>query len=132
VDSEDSDEDLGALTQQPHKMVLVIRMDLKMQKGKIAAQCCHATLGAYKRALKSQSNALKIWSSQGQAKITLQVPDEPQMLALEKAAKDNGIPTYVVADAGRTQVAAGSKTVLAIGPAPSTQIDQITGKLKLY
>ena len=30
------------------KMVLVVREDLKMGKGKIGAQCGHATLGAYK------------------------------------------------------------------------------------
>ena len=30
---------------RPYKMVLVIRSDLDMTAGKIAAQCCHATLG---------------------------------------------------------------------------------------
>ena len=32
------------------KMVLVIRSDLKMGKGKIGAQCGHAVLGAYRQA----------------------------------------------------------------------------------
>ena len=39
--------------------------------------------------------------------------------------------TYIVHDAGRTQIAAGSQTVLAIGPAPKSEIDQITGHLPL-
>jgi PTH2 family peptidyl-tRNA hydrolase len=34
---------------QDVKMVLVVREDLKMGKGKIGAQCGHATLGAYKQ-----------------------------------------------------------------------------------
>lgn len=50
---------------------------------------------------------------------------------LEKKAKAAGIGTYIVFDAGRTQIPAGSQTVLAIGPAPKSQIDQITGHLKL-
>ncbi|KAL0407748.1 UNVERIFIED_CONTAM: hypothetical protein Sradi_1709200 [Sesamum radiatum] len=35
---------------------------------------------------------------------------------LKDAAESIGLPTFTVADAGRTQVSAGSKTVLAIGP----------------
>ena len=38
---------------------------------------------------------------------------------------------FTVEDAGRTQIAAGSQTVLAIGPAPVKIIDQITSHLKL-
>jgi len=126
-DSDDENEDA-----QPHKMVLIIRTDLKMQKGKAAAQCSHATLGVYKKALKQNKQAVDVWSSQGQAKITLQVPNEIQMEELASQAKAAGMVNYTVADAGRTQVAAGSHTVLAIGPAPSAEIDKITRHLKLY
>ena len=35
-------------------------------------------------------------------------------------------------DAGRTQIAAGSVTVLALGPAAAADIDQVTGHLKLF
>lgn len=42
-----------------------------------------------------------------------------------------GLPTYIVHDAGRTQIAAGSQTVLAIGPGPKTTIDRVTGHLSL-
>jgi PTH2 family peptidyl-tRNA hydrolase len=35
-------------TPSEHKVVLCVRDDLKMGIGKIAAQCCHATLGNYK------------------------------------------------------------------------------------
>lgn len=37
------------------KMVLVVRNDLKMGKGKIGAQCGHATLGAYRMSCKKKS-----------------------------------------------------------------------------
>lgn len=52
-------------------------------------------------------------------------------LELSRLAEEQGIFTFVVVDAGRTQIAAGSRTVLAIGPAPKTLVDQITGHLKL-
>ncbi|XP_056166877.1 uncharacterized protein LOC115665098 isoform X1 [Syzygium oleosum] len=50
---------------------------------------------------------------------------------LREAAESTGLPTFVVTDAGRTQVAAGSRTVLAIGPGPKASVDSITGKLRL-
>jgi peptidyl-tRNA hydrolase, PTH2 family len=53
------------------------------------------------------------------------------MLNLERRAREKGLVTYIVEDAGRTQIAAGSKTVLAIGPAPKHMFDGITDDLKL-
>ena len=41
-----------------------------------------------------------------------------QMLALQGECERAGLCSYVVVDAGRTQIAPGSKTVLGIGPAP--------------
>ncbi|CAH0481109.1 unnamed protein product [Peronospora belbahrii] len=115
----------------PHKMVMCVRTDLKMGKGKIAAQCCHATLGAYKRALKRTPDAVRTWENLGQAKVCLRVDSEEEMLALAEKAAECGLVNYVVVDAGRTQIAPESKTVLSIGPAPLKAIDEITGHLKL-
>ncbi len=53
------------------------------------------------------------------------------MAELEAKAASLGMPTYIVHDAGRTQIAAGSQTVLAIGPAPKSDIDKVTGSLRL-
>jgi PTH2 family peptidyl-tRNA hydrolase len=52
-------------------------------------------------------------------------------LALLGKAKEQGIPYYLVADAGHTQVEAGSKTVLGLGPATARQLDVVTGEMKL-
>ena len=62
--------------------VLIIRMDLKMQKGKVAAQCSHATLAAYKKSLshsKLTKEWLQTWERDGQTKITLKCNDEEEM-----------------------------------------------------
>lgn len=55
---------------------------------------------------------------------------QPQAQLAHKAIQ-RGLPAYIVQDAGRTQIAAGSQTVLAIGPGPKSVVDQITGHLSL-
>ena len=55
------------------KLVLVVRQDLKMGKGKAAAQCCHATLAAYKQARRKCPEVLRVWECTGQPKITVKV-----------------------------------------------------------
>jgi len=114
------------------KMVLVVRNDLKMGKGKAAAQCSHATLAAYKQARRKCPRYLKIWECNGQPKVTLKCDTEDELHALLAKARSMGLVSAVIADAGRTQIAAGSKTVLAVGPAPSESVDEVTGNLKLY
>ena len=120
------------------RMSLVVRQDLKMGKGKAAAQCSHATLALYKKMSDPQLQAynphmLRRWEyGNGQAKITLQVPTQEDMDLLFATAMSLGVNAYIVHDAGRTQIAAGSATVLGLGPAPKSVMDQITGGLKLY
>jgi len=50
---------------------------------------------------------------------------------LQATAISLGLVAEVIADAGRTQIASGSHTVLGIGPAPKSVIDRVTGTLKL-
>jgi len=72
------------------------------------------------------------WEALGQAKVVLQVKSEEELLMLQGAAMSLSLTAKVVHDAGRTQITAGSATVLGIGPGPKSMIDQITGTLKLY
>lgn len=53
-------------------------------------------------------------------------------MELLKKARSAGITAESIRDAGRTQVVSGTRTVCAIGPAPASLIDTITGHLKLY
>jgi len=122
---------LSAVGGRETKMVMVVRQDLGMQKGKIAAQCGHAVLGAYKKAVEAGSPTLGPWERFGQAKVALKCQTEEEMVALWENARKKGLTTYMVVDAGRTQIAAGSRTVLAIGPDAVEAIDSVTGDLKL-
>ncbi len=115
----------------PFKMVLCVNMSLNMGKGKMAAQCSHATLGAYKLAMKHCSTTVYSWEYTGQAKIAVKAENDEQLQAIETAAKAAGLVTYLVRDSGKTQIAFGSKTVLAIGPAPASAFEGITSELKL-
>ncbi|BFZ18833.1 hypothetical protein BsWGS_21871 [Bradybaena similaris] len=112
-------------------MVLVVRNDLKMGKGKVAAQCAHAAVGAVEKLAYVNMAALRHWQSHGQPKVVLKVDSLESLFDLDKAARSKSITTCLISDAGRTQIAAGSKTVLALGPGPASVVDQITGHLKL-
>jgi len=119
------------LLDAPYKMVLVVNMELGMGKGKIAAQCGHATLGAYKKARRCAKTAVTWWERTGQAKIATKGKDLAFMLDVQEKARSKGLVTYLVADAGHTQIAPGSKTVLCIGPAPVSAFTGITDECKL-
>lgn len=124
------------LSNEECKLVLVVRTDLGMTKGKIAAQCSHATLACYKTLLRAPANSpqrkiLSRWERLGQAKIAVQVKSQEEMLELRRKARSLGLTAEVIQDAGRTQIEAGSMTVLGVGPAPRSLVDQVTGGLKL-
>ncbi|XP_010453864.1 PREDICTED: peptidyl-tRNA hydrolase 2, mitochondrial-like [Camelina sativa] len=112
------------------KMVLVVRNDLKMGKGKIAAQCSHATLGLYKKLVRRAPKALDCWEECAQPKVVVKIEDEDEMLELQERAKSLKLPTHITIDAGRTQIAPNSRTVMAI-LGPVEVVDEVTGGLKL-
>ncbi|XP_046964283.1 peptidyl-tRNA hydrolase 2, mitochondrial-like isoform X1 [Vanessa cardui] len=114
-----------------YKLVLVVRTDLSMGKGKIAAQCGHAAVGAYEKALKKDPDGLKLWKLTGQAKIALKTDSVDEIKQIADNAKKMGLVTSLIRDAGRTQIAPNSITVLGVGPAPKDVIDKVTGHLKL-
>jgi PTH2 family peptidyl-tRNA hydrolase len=109
------------------KQAIVVRSDLKMGKGKIAAQASHASVAVLNELLPSVFGK---WNADGMKKIVLKVGSEQELLDLYKRAKKN-FAVSIVRDAGFTQVEKGSITCIAIGPAEEREIDRITGKLWL-
>ncbi|KAF5103459.1 hypothetical protein D0Z03_000176 [Geotrichum reessii] len=131
-DQGDAEPGSFAFTDEECKMILVVRTDLKMTKGKAAAQCAHAAVACYKSIARSNPEILARWERLGQAKITLQARSEDELILLQGIAKSLNITARLIHDAGRTQIASGSCTVLGLGPAPKSILDQVTGNLKLY
>ena len=142
----------------PHKAVCLVRRDLNMGSGKVAAQVAHACLGVYRLAhdrcpavlqasaapptltlafVLTFAPALTLtlnwqsWVGGGEAIIVLGVDSAEQMKSLLSEAAQKGLCTHCVADAGRTEVAPGTETVGCIGPAPVQSIDVVTGHLGL-
>lgn len=109
-----------------YKQIIVVRKDLDMSPGKTAAQVAHASVGAVKNADKK---VVESWEMEGSKKVVLQVSCKEDLLELKKKAKK--LPTYLVKDAGMTELPSGTVTCLGIGPAREEELDKVTGSLKL-
>jgi len=111
-----------------YKQVILVREDLKLPKGKLAAQSSHASVDA---TLKSDKKMVAEWKADGGKKVILKVKDERELFHYKELAEDNGLKTSLVIDAGHTVVEPGTITCLGIGPDEDWKIDEITGKLKM-
>lgn len=111
-----------------YSLVLVYRTDLNLSKGRLISLCSHATLGQFKKLWKAKSEDLKLWEKGPKAKLILQVRDENHLLQIEGLAQREGLPTFKV----KEQTMGGRVPfVLAIGPARSSRIRDITSDLKM-
>ena len=126
------------------KQVIVIRKDLEMPVGKLAAQVSHASTGAFlnhfyniddvlfPRDVESCKNNVRPWLTDEFTKICLKVDSEEELLAVYEDCVENRIPHSLIKDAGHTVFTEPTLTCLGIGPFKSEEIDKITRHLKLY
>ena len=136
------------------KMMIVMRRDLKMRKGKIAAQAGHACIDAILMALSKEgrlndfetindgialrdtdkpTTPLSDWFKYGCAKICVYVDSEEELINIADKAKEKDIIAAVVIDAGMTEFhGVPTKTCLALEPLPAEVADELTGGLPLY
>ncbi len=113
------------------KQAIVVRTDLGMGKGKIAAQVAHASLAAAEEAMDRRPQWYADWKEGGQAKVVLKVSTEQELRDIYRSARASGLPGALIEDRGLTQVEPGSVTCVGLGPGPEGEIDRLTGKLKL-
>lgn len=111
------------------KLAVVVRTDLDMGRGKIAAQVAHAAVAATLAGLGTADFAA--WLAEGQPKVVLRVRTAGQLEDVVRQARAGGLPVEVISDAGRTQVTPGTLTCCALGPAESQRIDAVTAGLAL-
>ena len=136
------------------KQMIVMRRDLKMRKGKIAAQAGHACVTAVLMALAREDRLSQVrvtpegiqlhaegcapsplsdWFEKGEAKICVYVDGEEALLELDRRAKAQGVLSALICDAGMTEFhGQPTYTCLALEPLPSEQADALTGELPLY
>ena len=134
------------------KMMIIMRRDLKMRKGKIAAQAGHAAVEAVMRTMARDGLGSRLvatpfgfalmprretyltrWFSQGEAKVCVYVDSEEELLEINEKARAAGFLTALIRDAGLTEFhGEATLTCMAIEPLPADLIDPITGELPLY
>lgn len=106
-----------------------MRADLGMSKGKLAAQACHGSLGAYKKA---DERKIREWELEGGKKVVVQVRSQEELFEIYELVKAADIPSFLVQDAGHTELPPSTVTCLGIGPEKDEIIDKITQDLKLF
>ena len=114
-----------------YKQVIIVRKDISMGKGKLAAQVSHASLSSYQKTLKINMDVAKAWEHEGQKKVVLKVDGLDDLLEQFELAKREGIPCELIRDAGHTQIEPGTVTCVGIGPWEEKKLDELFGKLKL-
>ena len=127
------------------KQVIVMRTDLNMRKGKMAAQAGHASMMFLTRRLIYNKYATGItdavvylsevemeWLASSYAKICVGVISKTELEAIIMKAEGSDLEVNVVTDNGATEFhGVPTVTCCAIGPDYSDKIDSITGNLKL-
>jgi len=115
----------------------VVRRDLKLRRGKEIGQGSHAAMAwlrdRYRRGLQDLiSEEERSFLFRLPIVIVFQIDSEEALLALEAKAKEHKLTTYLIRDAGKTEVAPDTPTALGIGPNWSENLAKVTADLKLY
>ena len=130
------------------KQVIVVRKDLNMRKGKIAAQVAHASLSILVNRMEKtddpffplvwfrfgteKDKALHQWLTNRFTKICVSVDSEEELIEIYSQAKKAKLPCSLITDSGATEFhGVPTITCAAIGPAYPNEVDPITGHLKL-
>ncbi len=111
-----------------YKQVIVVRKDLNLSSGKLAAQVAHAAVGAYRNCDKDKRET---WNSSGSKKVVVEAKNKNEMLDAWNLAKKEGVATFLVKDAGKTEIPSGTITALGLGPDKGEKLDKLTGSMSL-
>jgi PTH2 family peptidyl-tRNA hydrolase len=135
------------------KQVIVVRRDLKMKHGKMAAQVAHAAMSFLTRegrvgwqadmlndvfmndddSIDKHNDAIRDWLANSFTKVVLGVDSEDELRELEAKAIEADVMAHLVIDNGKT-VFHGKRTAtcLALGPDWNEALDELVEHLKLY
>jgi PTH2 family peptidyl-tRNA hydrolase len=119
------------LEEYEYKQVIVVRTDIRMSRGKLAAQVAHASVSSFYRVYRERREWAEEWLRNKQPKIVCRVDSISYIKKLGEDADRLGLPNVVIEDAGLTELAPGTITCIGIGPGPVELIDKVTGHLPL-
>ncbi|CAD7925131.1 unnamed protein product [Amoebophrya sp. A120] len=127
ADNDEDEDDDGP----EYKAVFVVRKDLQMSPGKVAAQVAHAVLALVHRNPAQNQQQVQAWQITGEKIVVCECADEQAFAELKRKAQECNVLYASCVDAGRTEVAPESETVVGFGPAPEEIVNQVTGRLAL-
>lgn len=122
------------------KQVLVVRKDLNMRKGKMAAQAAHASMKVLldagnvenDRLIIPLTNDIKDWLLGAFTKVCVGVNNEQELIDIYDRAKAAGLNCSIIEDSGLTEFNnVPTLTTVAVGPNWSDDLDKVTGHLPL-
>ncbi len=114
-----------------YKLVVAVREDLNLSCGKLAVQVAHAAVECTLKAKKSNKKWVEEWIKEGQKKVVVRAKDLREIFELDFKAKNLGLTTAIIKDAGLTEVSPGTVTCIGIGPGPEEIVNKVTGSLPL-
>ncbi len=114
-----------------YKQAIIVRNDLKLPKGKLAVQVAHASLEAVLSNIAKKKKIIDEWRNTGAKKVVLKINNEQELIQLINKAREKGLITSIIRDAGLTVIPPGTLTCGAIGPDKEELIDELTYELKL-
>ena len=107
---------------------IVVNAQISMDCGKKCSQVAHASVSVLD---KVDKKIVDEWKASGMKKVVLKVHSTDELVELFQTVKNAGLPAALITDAGRTQVASGSKTAFACGPVDEEEAKIYFGELKL-
>jgi PTH2 family peptidyl-tRNA hydrolase len=111
------------------KQVIIVRTDLNMRKGKVAAQVAHAsTMILYNH---FGSDKITKWLEDNYKKIVVGCRDEQELFKIKDLCNQNNIPNFLVQDLGLTEFSNKTYTCIGVGPDQDKIIDSICKDYKL-
>lgn len=122
---------MSALSDPP-TMAFLCRSDLNLSSGKLAVQCAHAAVESLQRAKRTHSRMVQRWKESSSRKVCLAIDNENELEHFLTLVQEASLPFALVRDAGLTEVAPGTATVLGVGPGPRHIMDSLFRELKAY
>lgn len=97
-------------------MYHLVPQNLKMSKGKTASQVSHGAIGLYRKVIKKKNTEKMLLDWEEYEKtIVLKIKNKTEINRLISKIKDNKNIHYdTIEDAGKTEIVAGSTTVLTL------------------
>jgi len=114
-----------------YKLVIVVRKDLDIGKGKLCTQIAHAAVEAVLDQLEKDKDIVEKWREEGAKKVVVYVRNLAELMSIYNQSISLDLNTVLIKDAGLTQLDPGTITCIGIGPDIEEKINKVTGSLKL-